>query len=262
MKKTLVIKVGGALLADASLTSQLMDTIATLMQSTNVVLVHGGGDLVDEQLAANGYSSDKHFGLRISPASHMPVVVGALAGTANKTLQAAATAAGINNIAISLADANLVNASIKDPMLGCVGEVTGNDASLLEVAFNKGWLTIISSIAVDKSGTLLNINADQAASAVASLVNGQLILLSNVAGVLGKNGQLLDVLDTKLANQLIDEQVIKDGMLVKVKAAQQLAEQIGSAVIVGSWSEPQALLKFVQGSHFGTQVLGDAKEPC
>ncbi|GLP95987.1 acetylglutamate kinase [Paraferrimonas sedimenticola] len=253
---TWVIKVGGELLSHPEQTQELMQTIAALQaQGVWVVLVHGGGDLAEAQLSANGFVSQKHQGLRVTPAEQMPVVAGALAGTANKILQAAAIKAGLNSLSVSLADANLVTAKIKDPALGLVGEVSPNDASLCNWAKAQGQLLIVSSIAANTQGQLLNVNADQAAAAIAELTQGQLLLLSNVAGVLDGAGELIETLSPTQAQTLIQQAVIRDGMQVKVQAAQALAKQLQQAVVVGSWSQPQQLLNWHSGQAFGTQVL-------
>ena len=120
----IVLKVGGALLQSESGMVELMSVVAEMMQQgQKVIFVHGGGCLVDEQLEANGKQTIKLEGLRVTPADQIPIVVGALAGTSNKILQAAAIKAGIVSVGMSLADGNIVNAKIKHEKLGLVGEV-------------------------------------------------------------------------------------------------------------------------------------------
>ena len=161
----LVLKVGGALLQCEMGMARLMDTAAAMIANgQQVLMVHGGGCLVDEQLAANGMETVKLEGLRVTPPEQMPIIAGALAGTSNKILQGAATKAGIVSVGMSLADGNTVSAKIKDERLGLVGEVSPKDATYLKFILSQGWMPICSSIAMMDDGQMLNVNADQAAT--------------------------------------------------------------------------------------------------
>lgn len=250
-----IIKVGGALLEHPSAMADFMSCLGKLLnKGQKLVLVHGGGCIVEQQLTANGMQTEKLDGLRVTPKEQIPIITGALAGTSNKCLQAAAMAQGIKCVGLSLADANLTSASIQSPKLGCVGQVTANNSALLDFVTNQGWLAIISSIAIDEQGQLLNVNADQAASAITSLVNGKLYLLSDVTGVLDAQGQLVEKLNPDDISQLIDEQVIQGGMMVKVKAALDVAKQLNDTVNIASWQNKQQLAALIEGQSIGTAI--------
>ncbi|MCL1126196.1 acetylglutamate kinase [Shewanella surugensis] len=251
----MVLKVGGALLQCEMGMARLMETAAKMMvQGQPLIMVHGGGCLVEEQLTANGMVTEKLDGLRVTPAVQMPVIVGALAGTSNKTLQAAAIKAGVTCVGMSLADANLVNAKIKDERLGLVGEVTPNDATYLTFILSQGLMPIVSSIAASSSGDLLNVNADQAATALAKLVAGNLVLLSDVSGVLDGKGQLIASLNQAQISELTKQGVIEKGMKVKVEAALEVAQAMGQAVQIASWRDASQLIALSQGESVGTQI--------
>ncbi|MCK8046287.1 acetylglutamate kinase [Shewanella sp. 1CM18E] len=254
-KPVMVLKVGGALLQSDVAMADLMQTAATIMAGgQSLIMVHGGGCLVDEQLQANGMTSEKLDGLRVTPVEHMPIVVGALAGTSNKKLQAAAIKAGITSLGMSLGDAGMMTATTKAPELGLVGEVSPNDASYLEFVLSKGWLPIVSSIAISEQGEMLNVNADQAATALAKLVSGSLVLLSDVSGVLDEKGELIPSLNRAEVTELTKAGVIAKGMKVKVEAALEVAESMGQAVQIASWSQTQQLIALCQGKTVGTQI--------
>ena len=254
-KPVIVLKVGGALIQSTSGMAELMSVVAKIMfQGQKVIFVHGGGCLVDEQLAANGKETIKLDGLRVTPADQIPIVVGALAGTSNKLLQAAAIEAGIVTVGMSLADGNTMEASIKNENLGLVGEVTPKDSSYLNYLLSQGWLPICSSIAVSPQGDMLNVNADQAATALAKLVNGQLVLLSDVPGVLDGNGELIAQLNQQQISDLVQQGVIEKGMKVKVEAALEVAQWMGKPVQVASWKQPQQLIALTNGQSVGTQI--------
>ncbi|GGI90491.1 acetylglutamate kinase [Shewanella hanedai] len=252
---TLVIKVGGALLQCEMGMARLMDTAAKMIaKGQRIILVHGGGCLVDEQLTANGMKTEKLDGLRVTPAEQIPVIVGALAGTSNKVLQAAAIKAGVTSVGMSLADGNIVVAKVKDESLGFVGEVAPKDAMYLEFLLSQGWLPIVSSIAIDESGQQLNVNADQAATVLAKLVDAQLVLLSDVSGVLDGKGQLIQSLNRAQVEDLTNKGVIEKGMKVKVEAALDVAELMGQTVQVASWRSADQLAALSNGQSIGTQI--------
>ncbi|GIU18861.1 MULTISPECIES: acetylglutamate kinase [unclassified Shewanella] len=251
----MVLKVGGALLQCEMGMARLMEAAAKIIASGQpIIMVHGGGCLVDEQLKANGMISEKLDGLRVTPEVQIPVIVGALAGTSNKTLQAAAIKAGVTCLGMSLADAGMMNAKVKDPLLGLVGEVEPKDASYLEYVLAKGWMPIVSSIAISEQGEMLNVNADQAATALAKLVGGSLVLLSDVSGVLDGKGQLINSLNRAQVNELTKIGVIEKGMKVKVEAALDVAESMGQAVQIASWRHAHQLIALCQGEAVGTQI--------
>ena len=254
-KPVMVLKVGGALLQCEMGMARLMETAAKIIANGQpLIMVHGGGCLVDEQLKANNMVTQKLDGLRVTPAEQVPVIVGALAGTSNKILQAAAIKAGITCLGMSLADADMMTASIKDPQLGFVGEVEPNDASYLEFVLAKDWMPIVSSIAISSQGETLNVNADQAATALAKLVAGNLVLLSDVSGVLDGKGQLISSLNRSQINELTKIGVIEKGMKVKVEAALEVAESMGKAVQIASWRHAEQLIALSNGEAVGTQI--------
>ncbi len=253
--KTLVIKVGGALLQCEMGMARLMDTAAKIIaKGQKLILVHGGGCLVDEQLTANGMKTEKLDGLRVTPAEQVPVIVGALAGTSNKLLQAAAIKAGLTSVGMSLADGDIVTAKVKDPLLGFVGEVAPKNSAYLTYILSQGWLPIVSSIAIDEAGQQLNVNADQAATVLAKLVDGQLVLLSDVSGVLDGKGQLIKSLNRAQIEELTHIGVIEKGMKVKVEAALEVAELMGQPVQVASWRSAEQLTALSDGQAVGTQI--------
>lgn len=155
---------------------------------------------------------------------------------------------------MSLADANLVDAVIKDERLGLVGEVSPKDGSYINFVLSQGWMPIVSSIAVSSEGQLLNVNADQAATVLAKLVQGKLVLLSDVSGVLDGKGQLIASLNRSEIDDLVKLGVIEKGMKVKVEAALEVAELMGQPVQVASWRDAAQLAALAQGEAVGTQI--------
>lgn len=255
MKQPLVIKVGGALLASHTAKVQLFTTIGQLKaQSIAVVLVHGGGCLVDDWTSDMGLEKKKLDGLRVTPLSQMPIVAGALSGAANKSLVASAKAVNVNAAGISLCDGEMVVCDYVNEALGQVGRCTPKSAELIKILLSGEFTPIISSIADDGNGELMNVNADDAAKVIAQLIKGKLILLSDVPGVLDASKCLIPMLTSKCAEKLVSDGVIAGGMEVKVKAAFETAKSLNDSIIIASWKKPSDLLTFADGGLCGTVI--------
>lgn len=253
MKRTpIVIKVGGALLDDREAALSLFQSIRTVMELRPTVLVHGGGPLVETLMASLGLASTKIDGLRVTPDEHMPFICGALAGSANKSLCAFAIESACTPVGLSLLDGNMVSCQPMEEKFGAVGTPTAEDASLLKSVLSQGLLPVISSIGSSPQGRLLNINADQAATVIAQLIQGELLLLSNVAGVLDGEKQLLRELSAESIERYSQQSVITDGMKVKVDAALLAANSLSRPVTIASWSSP---IPDILANKTGTRVL-------
>ena len=228
---TLIIKLGGALLESDEALGALFDGLTQFLEQQHrpLVLVHGGGCLVDDLLKGLGLKSTKKNGLRVTPFEQIPVIAGALAGTANKQMMAKAIQHGIKTVGLCLADGGLCNVTQLDPELGAVGDCQPGDASLLNTLLDGGFLPVISSIGITAEGQLMNVNADQAATAIAEVTQAK-------------------------ADELIAKGVITGGMEVKVKAALHAAASLGRPICVASWRYPEQLSKLLAGGAVGTRI--------
>ena len=255
--KPLVIKLGGVLLDTPSAMENLFTALANYHKNSArpFLIVHGGGCLVDDLMQRLNLPVQKKNGLRVTPSDQIDVIVGALAGTANKTLVAQAAKFNLNPVGLCLADGNLTEASQLDQVLGHVATVIAKIPALLDVLLVNAFLPIISSIAVDSQGRLMNVNADQAATAIAALINADLVMLSDVDGVLDLNKQLIQQLDAKQIEQLINDKVITDGMIVKVNAALDAAKILNRGVDIANWKYPEKLTALFAGEIIGTRIV-------
>jgi acetylglutamate kinase len=253
--RPIVIKVGGAFMQSPQHATELLQVIKRLQLNRKVVLIHGGGPMVEELLQALGLTSTKINGLRVTPDEHMAYIVGALAGTANKQLCGLAIAVGLSAVGLCLADGNMLQCEQLSPQLGAVGKATAGQSKLLDLLLSADYLPIISSIGADPAGRLLNINADQAATAIAQLLDGELFLLSDVSGVLDGEKQLLASLDNQQIDLLIQQQVIQGGMQVKVQAALDAAHSLQRAVSIASWKNAEVLLGLLDNQNVGTKII-------
>ncbi|MGQ8365968.1 acetylglutamate kinase [Glaciecola sp. 1036] len=254
---TYVIKIGGKFFdfftTNTSVCDGFFDFIQLLLnEGKKVVVVHGGGDQVQQLLSALGKKSEKHNGLRITPAEDIGLVTGILAGDLNKLLAAKLQAASIDALGLSLADAEIAICEPIDNKLGRVGQPAKGDSRLLSLLINQNFVPVIASIGRYSSGDLCNVNADHAAIHIANMLGAQLIFLSDVRGVLDADGNLISSLDENEINRLSEQQVITDGMLVKVNAALSAANTLNNKVTIASWHD---LGSDTKNQSIGTSIL-------
>lgn len=253
----LVIKLGGVLLDSEEALERLFTAIQTYRQThqRELVIVHGGGCLVDELMQKLQLPVMKKQGLRVTPADQIDIITGALAGTANKTLLAWAIKYQLQAVGLSLGDGQSAVVTQINDELGHVGSAKPGDATLLKLLLSAGYMPIISSIGVTKEGLLMNVNADQAATAIAQVLNADLVLLSDVSGILDGKGQKIDEMTTSKAQKLIDQGIITDGMIVKVNAALDAAATLQRPVDIASWRHAEQLPALFNGTAIGTRIL-------
>jgi acetylglutamate kinase len=235
-----VIKLGGSLLDDANRRALALQSIASAWNAGEmVVLVHGGGKHIDASLARLGIARKTHAGLRVTDDATLPVVVSVLAGTVNKMLVAELIALGVKAAGISGSDAGTLVAEKHPPIdgvdLGHVGKVTGGDATLIKAILGSGILPVVSSVAQGPAGSLLNVNADTAACAIAqSLGATTLQFITDVAGLLDAKGNVVGRLTAQQARAYLASDVVSGGMKPKLEAAlHALAGGVESIVIGG-----------------------------
>jgi acetylglutamate kinase len=253
---TTVIKLGGSLLEDPQTrATALAAVIEAWNRGESLVLVHGGGKKVDSTLARLGIAKRMHAGLRITDDVTLETVVGVLAGLVNKSLVVELSAAGIRAAGISGADAGTIVARPHPPIegvsLGHAGQVTGGDPLLIESLLDRGILPVVASVAQGPNGTLLNVNADSAASAVAVSLGAELItFLTDVPGFLDAEGNVVSQLEKEYAQALLASGAVTGGMRPKLEAAlAALAGGVSRVVIAGPATHTAALSEGIGGTH-------------
>lgn len=257
MTNPLIVKLGGVLLDSEEALEKLFSALVTWRESHQrpLLIVHGGGCLVDDLMKKLALPVSKKNGLRVTPADQIDIITGALAGTANKTLLAWSKKHGINAVGLCLGDGGSVNVAQFDEELGHVGLATPGSPVLINTLLGSGFLPVISSIGITDDGKLMNVNADQAATALASTLGADLILLSDVSGILDGKGQRIEEMTAAKAEQLIAQGIITDGMIVKVNAALDAARTLGRPVDIASWRHAEQLPTLFNGVSIGTRIL-------
>jgi acetylglutamate kinase len=256
--KPLIIKIGGAILEKDDALKALLKVIASLKESAGqnnqIVLVHGGGCVVDQLLTQAGFVTEKKHGLRVTPKAQIDLITGALAGTVNKSIVATANSLNIHTIGLSLLDGQMIDCKKSELGLEEVGDPSPNNKTLLAQLLKANFLPIISSIGALDNGDLVNVNADDAAVAICQLLDGELLLLTDVNGVKGSDGEYLTSLNSQQAQELIQSGVIAGGMTAKVNAALKAARQLRRSIAVASWQSPEQITLLLQGKGVGTQI--------
>lgn len=215
-----VLKIGGNELDNSEFLAALADAVA--QSAEPLVIVHGGGKAVAELQRLMGLEPVKVDGLRVTDAESLRVAQMALSGHANKQIVAALLAAGVDAVGLSGVDGGLLRCRQKQHPkadLGFVGEIVQVRAELIQQLMARGITAVLSPISLGLDGHIYNVNADEAASAVAlALGAGLLDFVSNVPGVL-QNGVVIPQLTAVQTEQLIASGIIRDGMVPKVRAA-------------------------------------------
>ena len=220
-----VIKLGGSLLDDTVRRAAVLRGIAKAWKSgEELVLVHGGGKHIDAMLKRLGIEKKTHAGLRITDDATLEIVVAVLGGTVNKMLVAEMSKLGVRAGGISGADGGTLVADrhphVDGVNLGNVGRVRTSDPALIRSMLAARVLPVVSSVAAGARGTLLNVNADSAAAAIAAgLRASSLVFLTDVAGLLDGNGAVVPSLDADDARALLQSDIVTGGMRPKLEAA-------------------------------------------
>ncbi len=255
--KTVVVKYGGHAMGDEGLGQAFAQDVALLKQSgVNPVVVHGGGPQIAAMLGKMGIKSVFEEGLRVTDSETIEVVEMVLAGSINKQIVAMINAEGERAVGLSGKDGNLVFAkkahkSRIDPDsniekiidLGFVGEPIGVDRAVLDQLARADLIPVIAPVAPGRDGETFNINADTFAGAVAGAMQAQrLLFLTDVPGVLDKQGKLIDKLSVAEARELIADGTISGGMIPKVETCIEVIKQGVNGVVILNGKVAHAVL--------------------
>lgn len=243
---TLVVKYGGAAMVDPSLRTACLDDVAWLhRQGAGVVLVHGGGPEVSEEMRRQGLEPRFVEGLRVTDEAALAVTQRVLVGSTNRMLVGALQALQVPAVGFCAGDGGTVRVRQKRPDLGLVGEVASVDADLLETLLGAGYVPVVAPLGADDRGQAYNVNADTIASAVAAaLAADRLVLLTDVDGIRTDPADPATALRDCTAQDLRDlvaGGAVQGGMIPKVQAVlDTLAAGVG-AVQVLDGRRPHAL---------------------
>jgi acetylglutamate kinase len=219
---TRVIKIGGNEMNEPGFLDELARQIAGLAAAEPVVIVHGGGQDIAAMQTRLGLEPLKVDGLRVTDVESLAVAQMVLSGHTNKAIVKALLTSGLDAVGLSGVDGGLLRCRKKNHStvdLGLVGEIVAVRTGLLQSLIDHGTIPVISPISLGEDGQTYNVNADEAAGAIAAALSAhRLAFVSNVPGVLNGRG-LLPFLTPVKAEALIHNGAVTGGMIPKVRTA-------------------------------------------
>ncbi|MBI5450523.1 MAG: acetylglutamate kinase [Gammaproteobacteria bacterium] len=268
--KTVVIKYGGNAMVDEQLKASFArDIVLMKLVGINPVVVHGGGPQIGKLLQRLGKQSQFVAGMRVTDRETMDVVEMVLGGLVNKEIVSLINRHGGNAVGLTGKDGRLIRArklvfSAEAPEMktseiidiGHVGEVEQINTAVINMVVQGGFVPVIAPIGVDDAGNSYNINADLVAGKVAEELRAEkLVLLTNTAGVLDKNEQVVTGLSAQDVDRLIADGSIYGGMLPKVRCALEAVQHgVTSAHIIDGRVQHAVLLELFTDEGVGTLI--------
>ena len=275
-RKIIVLKAGGEAFSSADTTRDLMEQVGLLHQvGIRVVLVHGGGAQSTQMAEELGIAAEFVDGRRITDQSSLEIAAMVLNGQINTRILASCRDLDIPAVGISGVDAGLIKAHKRPPVArqgnsgetvdyGFVGDIESVDASVLIKQLDNDLVPIISPLSADESGTLLNINADSVASAVAVALSAEkLILATGAPGILesaNEPASLISYVDLAGLSKLRNDNRLSDGMLPKVAAIElALLGGVPRVHVISHALPDSVLLEIFTNEGTGTLVVNDTQ---
>jgi len=271
--KTILIKFGGHAMGKADYVNAFAADIALLDQvGARPVVVHGGGPQIGDMLKKLQIESSFVHGLRVTDEATISVVEMVLAGGINKGLVAAIAGAGGRAVGVSGKDGGLItsrklmavsknnDSAIQQAVdLGFVGEPAHVDVTVLNALMAHNLIPVVAPVGNGEDGKTYNINADTAAGAIAAALNAKrMLMLTDVQGVLDKNGKLISSLTISEAEALIHDGTVSGGMIPKVETCIEAVQGGAEGAVIMDGRAPHALLVELFTEHgMGTMITAD-----
>lgn len=261
--KTIVVKLGGSVLEQNALIENLYEDISLLkMVGARVVLVHGGGKKISAALSQRKLKTKFLEGYRVTDSESIEVVEMVLSGHVNQSIVQGLKNRNMNAIGLSGKDAGLLLAekkTIPQGDIGFVGEIKRVDAAILELLLGSEYLPVISPVSADLEGNTLNVNADDAALAVAESIHADtLVFVTDVDGILldvNNDKTLVHYMDLKKACSLLQNDFIGGGMLPKLKnCIKSIENGVQEVVILNGGVKYNLVSNFINPLKIGTTI--------
>ena len=255
--KVIVVKFGGNAMGKKEYITSFANDIVLLQQVGMLpVVVHGGGPQIGEMLSKLKIKTEFINGLRVTDSATIDVVEMVLSGVTNKSIVTAISNSGAKSVGISGKDGNLITAKRLTKIdensdsnlekvidLGYVGEPEKIDPQVIKALINEKMIPVIAPVGMGNDGLTYNINADTAAGAIsAAMKASRMIMLTDVIGVLDKNGDLIPDLTIDQALELIEKRVVVGGMIPKVKTCIDAVQGGAEASVIMDGRMPHSLL--------------------
>ena len=263
--KTLVIRFGGAAMADAALKDAFARDVALLrLVGMKPIVVHGGGWRIEALMRKMGLDVRRHHGHRVTDERALTVVEMALAEL-NQELVSLVNRHGGRAVGIDGQDGRFIHArplaaTADGPDLGYLGDVEDIDTGIVDLLLTRGFVPVVMPIGVAADGTSYHINSDLLAGRLARALRAEkLVLMTNIEGVHGRDGKLAWILTATEAEALLRDGVVRDGMVPRVAAALDAVRRGVRSVHIIDGGVPSALLlEVLTAEGVGTALRSDA----
>ena len=265
--KTMVIKYGGNAMTDPALQQAFAEDVVLLkLVGINPVVVHGGGPQIEELLKRLGKKGEFIQGMRVTDAETMEVVEWVLAGQVQQDIVGLINQAGGKAVGLTGRDGAMIRAQklkmrdsadpSKEHDVGQVGDIVSVDPSVVKALQDDAFIPVISPIGFGENNESYNINADVVAARLATVLKAEkLMMLTNISGVLNKEGELLTDLTSQRIDGLFADGTISGGMLPKIAGALDAAKSGVNAVHIIDGRVPHVLLlEILTDQAFGTMI--------
>ena len=263
----IVIKYGGNAMTEPALKEGFArDVVLLRLIGLHPVIVHGGGPQINEMLEKVGKKGEFVQGMRVTDSETMDIVEMVLGGHVNKEIVSMITTFGGRAVGITGRDNHFITAEkllIDTPEqkgvdIGQVGTVADIDTRLVEGLVERGCIPVIAPIGVGQNGEAFNINADLVAGKLAEKLQAEkLLMMTNIPGVLDKEGKLLTTLTPSRIDELIEDGTLYGGMLPKIASAVEAAKSGVKATHIIDGRVPNALLlEVLTDDGVGSMILG------
>ena len=240
-----VVKFGGNAMGDDEAMAEFARDVVLMKQvGMNPVVVHGGGPMINEMLAKLGIKSDWVRGKRVTDKATVEVVEMILSGLVNKRIVQAINDQGGRAVGISGKDDDLMVCEADDPELGFVGKPVEMNVQIVRDLYGAGLIPVIAPVATGvNDNETFNVNGDTAAGAIAGALQAdRLLLLTDVAGVKNKAGEVITQMSPDEGHALIEDGTISGGMIPKVETALKAVKEGVRAVVILDGRVPNACL--------------------
>ena len=273
-RQTIVVKMGGEIAAQPEALRSLAEDISLLTHvNIRIVVIHGGGPQATQMAERLGLEARMVQGRRVTDEQTLTIAKMVFAGSINVDILSALRLAGVRSVGLSGVDGDMLHATQRPPTavrdaatgqtemvdFGLVGDVTDVDVDLLHLLVNQGYVPVISSLASDDDGRVLNVNADTVAGVIAARMGAhKLISLTSVPGILRDPNDPTSLITRATADEiqaLLDDGTISGGMVPKVTTlVRAVRDGVEQAVIMSGLQESALLLELFTDQGVGTLI--------
>ena len=248
---------------DNSLLQNIFDDIALMNTlGARIILVHGGGKKISAELEKRGIETEFINGYRVTDKDSIDTIEMVLSGNVNKSIVQALKNDNVKAIGISGKDASLITAKkkvIPEGDIGFAGDVVAVNPEILSLLLDSGYLPVVSPVSADEDGQTYNINADEAALAIAEGMKvDTLVFITDVDGILldvHNDKTIVNYVDVKKAEELIDKGFIGGGMLPKLKSCvESIKNGVNEVVILNGKVKYNLVTNFITPKKIGTTI--------